>query len=208
MPQNGIRMVGITALAKGLSKCKGLKRIDLQDNTFIEEGAETGLRAWYEALPSWPELNILNLSDCVLSEDGDVPLILEALAAGSNPKLRSLELQNNNLDVKAFELLAGAISTQLLSLKSLALQWNEVDEDDESLVTLGDTLKMRGGKLLISDEDEEEELKVEEEEEKEEEEGEDKEVEKEALQRETTSAKKEQDKSADELANLLAKVTI
>ena len=155
MPQNGIRMVGITALAGGLAKCKEMQCIDLQDNTFMDDGATTGVQAWAEALPSWPKLHTLNLSDCVLSEGGKVSSIIKTLASGSNPNLRILELQNNNLDAKTFALLADAISTHLRNVMVLALQWNDVDEDEEALETLGDALKARGGKLFSRDEDEE-----------------------------------------------------
>lgn len=96
MPQNGIRMNGITALARGLAKCANLQYIDFQDNTFTEDGAVTGLNAWTEALPSWFELQTLNLSDCVLSSEGEIPVLISALAEGSNPKLHTLQLQNNN----------------------------------------------------------------------------------------------------------------
>ena len=157
MPQNGIRVEGITALAKGLAKCPSLTHIDLQDNTFTAEGDESGVKAWAEALSSWPELHTLNFSDCMLSGDGEVPLIIQALASGSNPKLHTLQLQNNNLETQTFALLAKNISTHLLSVRSLELQWNEQEGEDADLETIGQSLKLRGGKLFVSDEDEEDE---------------------------------------------------
>ena len=158
MPQNGIRMAGITRLAEGLSKCPDLQHIDMQDNTFTEESVASGVRAWTDALSSWPHLHTLNLSDCVLSADGEVPSLITALSAGSNPKLHTLQLQNNNLTSKSFGQLADAISAHLSNLMTLELQWNEFDDDDddEHVETLADSLKQRGGKLFISDEDEEE----------------------------------------------------
>ncbi|KAF7364959.1 hypothetical protein MVEN_00366700 [Mycena venus] len=165
MPQNGIRMDGITALARGLSRCPDLRHIDLQDNTFTADGEVSGVEAWTEALKWWPELTTLNLSDCVLSGDGEVPQIITALAAGSNPKLHTLQLQNNNLETETFLALAGGVS-KMTSLMLLEVQWNEAEEDDENLRTLALHLKRRGGKLVATDDDEEEE---EEEEEKEEE---------------------------------------
>ncbi|KAJ7486122.1 hypothetical protein B0H11DRAFT_2157302 [Mycena galericulata] len=167
MPQNGIRMDGITALAHGLSECPGLQHIDLQDNTFTADGEVSGVEAWTAALKSWPELTTLNLSDCVLSGDGEVPLIITALASGSNAKLHTLQLQNNNLETESFLALASGVP-KMESLKLLELQWNDAEEDDENLKTLALHLKRRGGKLLATDDDEEEE---EEEEPEEEEEG-------------------------------------
>ncbi|KAF8918944.1 ran GTPase activating protein 1 [Mucidula mucida] len=207
MPQNGIRMDGITALAHGLAKNPGLEYIDLQDNTFTFEGELTGVQAWTDALSSWPELKTLNLSDCVLSGDGEVPLLVSKLAEGSNPKLRTLQLQNNNLEAATFELFANTIATTLQGLMSLELQWNEQEEDDEFLEAVGLTMKARGGKLVVSDEDEEEEEKEAEEEIKEEEETkEEKEaVLAEAVQPAPAPTKKD---DTDELAELLGKVEI
>ncbi|KAF9011273.1 hypothetical protein BDQ17DRAFT_1510985 [Cyathus striatus] len=116
MPQNGIRMEGVTALARGLAKCATLEHIDLQDNTFTAEGEVTGIEAWTEALPKWPELRVLNLSDCVLSAEGEIPLLVTALATGSNPKLHTLQLQNNNLKHRRFHFLRRALWTAFPAL--------------------------------------------------------------------------------------------
>ncbi|KAF7311503.1 hypothetical protein MKEN_01052600 [Mycena kentingensis (nom. inval.)] len=158
MPQNGIRMEGITALAQGLAKCPDMREIDLQDNAFIADGELEGVEAWTEALAQWPELTTLNMSDCVLSADGEVPTIVTALAGGSNPKLHTLQLQNNNLESTSFMALSGGIG-KMPVLTRLELQWNEVEEDDEYIAALATHLKSRGGKLIASDEDEEEDEK-------------------------------------------------
>lgn len=198
MPQNGIRMDGITALAHGLAKNPDLKHIDFQDNTFTADGELTGIKAWTESLPSWPELHTLNLSDCVLSGDGEVPLIVTALATGSNPKLHTLQLQNNNLDTQTFGILAGGISEKLAALMALELQWNEAEDDDDHLETLALTLKQRGGKLFVADDEEE-----------------DSDEEEEEVKGATDATDSEQqqkpavaDKEADALADLLGKVKI
>lgn len=201
MVQNGIRMEGITHLARGLAKNPGIQHIDLQDNTFTVDGELTGVEAWTEALASWPELHTLNLSDCVLSSDGEVPSLIESLANGSNPKLHTLQLQNNNLETASFEVLAGAISEGLRSLMALELQWNDVEEDDEHLENLSLSLKQRGGKLFASDEEDEEEEEKKEQEEEEAEEEEKKAIAPEVSPTPTTDA-------ADDLANLLSKVEI
>lgn len=196
MPQNGIRMEGVTALVGGLRKNPALQHIDLQDNTFTADGKVTGVEAWAEALASWPELKVLNLSDCVLSGEGEVPALLTTLAKGSNPKLHTLQLQNNNLETATFELLAKNVGDKLISLSRLELQWNEVEDDDEHLENLGIALKARGGKLYVNDEEEEEE---EEEEEK---------AEEEEPQEDLKKVPTAVDKATDDLADLLAKVTV
>ncbi|KAF9778712.1 hypothetical protein BJ322DRAFT_1014467 [Thelephora terrestris] len=154
MPQNGIRMDGIANLAHGLARCPNLEYLDLQDNTF----GEVGSVAMADALSVWTELTFLNFSDCVLSNEGEgVSAITETIANGSNPKLQTLQLQNNNMETDSFALLAEGIS-KLPSLKRLELQWNEVDDDeDENLQTLVQSLKQRGGKAFLNDEEEEEE---------------------------------------------------
>lgn len=216
MVQNGIRMEGITHLARGLAKNPGIQHIDLQDNTFTVDGELTGVDAWTEALESWPDLHTLNLSDCVLSSDGEVPALIESLAKGSNPKLHTLQLQNNNLETQSFAVLSNAISQGLKSLMALELQWNDVEEDDEHLENLALSLKQRGGKLFASDEEEEEEEeKKEEEEEAEEIEKEAREMDKEAAreaagvpeEKAAKEAPKPKD-SADDLADLLSKVEL
>jgi Ran GTPase-activating protein 1 len=155
LPQNGIRMDGIASLARGLAQCPQLEHLDLQDNTFSRFGSQ----AMAKALVAWQGLRVLNLSDCVLADEGEgVSPMIEAIAEGFNPKLHTLQLQNNNMGTTSFALLAAGIP-KLARLMSLELQWNEVDdEDDEGLQTLLDTFKLRGGKLYLNDEDEEDEV--------------------------------------------------
>jgi Ran GTPase-activating protein 1 len=206
MVQNGIRMDGITALARGLAKCPNIEYIDLQDNAFIVDGELTGVEAWAEALPSWPNLHTLNLSDCVLSAEGEVPEVINALSLGSNPKIHTLQLQNNNLETRTFEVLAGAVSKGIQNLKILELQWNDIEEDDEHIGNISLTLKQRGGKLFASDEDEEEEEKEKEDEEKKE--GGEEDVEEEVIKVDEKPIGQKQPDSADALADLFSKVTI
>lgn len=204
MPQNGIRMEGITALAGGLMKCTDLEYIDLQDNTFTADGEVTGIDAWTKALPSWPGLRTLNLSDCVLSAEGEVPALVIALATGSNPKLRSLQLQNNNLETETFATLAKAISTTLASLMALELQWNDAEEDDEHLETLALTLKQRGGKLFATDDDDDDE----DEDKEEKDEAAAEEVEETEAELPKGEVKRSPRDATDDLADLLSKVGI
>ncbi|KAJ3876680.1 hypothetical protein F5051DRAFT_28573 [Lentinula edodes] len=206
MPQNGIRMDGITALAGGLAKNRNLQYIDLQDNTFTFEGGLTGVKAWANSLRAWPDLHTLNLSDCFLSANGEVPELVTVLAEGSNPKLHSLQLQNNNLEGETSQLLAENIRENMRNLKYLELQWNDFEEEDEHLSALRVSMKQRGGKLSVTDEDEEEQ-----EQEDAEEEAEaraEKEAELEMDLEEKAFQGKTEKYEADELANLMSKVEI
>jgi len=153
LPQNGIRMAGSVALAEGLAKCTALEWLDLQDNTLSQPGDQ----AFANALPSWPDLHTLNFSDCMLSEEGEIPQVIEALAKGSNPRLRTLQLQNDNLENGTVSVLAHAIGTHLKEVTRIEFQENDAEEDDEGIETLRENLITRGGKFLFSDEDEEEE---------------------------------------------------
>ncbi|KAF8132199.1 hypothetical protein K438DRAFT_1884953 [Mycena galopus ATCC 62051] len=164
MPQNGIKMGGITALAHGLERCPDLRHIDLQDNAFTQDGALSGVEAWAGALKSWPELTTLNLSDCYLACEGEVPIIVTALAEGSNPKLHTLRLENNNLETETFGVLADGVS-KMSSLMLLEMEANDVEDDDSNLRQLALHLRRRGGKLVATDDDDEEEEEDQEEEE-------------------------------------------
>jgi Ran GTPase-activating protein 1 len=160
MPQNGIRMDGIAALAHGLAQCPNLKHLDLQDNTFSQVGSE----AMAKALPKWKDLEVLNFSDCVLAQDAEegleISAVIKVISEGHNSKLQTLQLQNNNLESATFTILAEGVS-KLLKLKALELQWNEVDDkEDDGLQTITATLKQRGGKLYLDDEDEDEDEDV------------------------------------------------
>ncbi len=202
MPQNGIRMAGSVALAEGLAKNAALEVLDLQDNTLSKPGDQ----AFAAALPSWPSLHTLNLSDCFLTEKGKIPQVVNTLVKGSNPLLRTLQLQNDNLDNGTVSALAAAIGTHLKMVTRIEFQENEAEEDeaeeDEAAISiLTENLTARGGKFIFSDEDEEEE----EEEEEVLEDAEEGEV------SEFVGAageKDEADKEADKLAVLMDKISL
>jgi Ran GTPase-activating protein 1 len=139
LPQNGIRMEGIHALAQGLSKCSKLESLDLQDNTCTESGT----RSISASLPSWPELRTLNLSDCLLSPKGGVSLAT-ALEKGANPKIETLKLQYGEMDARAIHILAKAIQEHLSSLTTLELNGNRADPEDECIERIKDALASHG----------------------------------------------------------------
>ncbi|KAI0699954.1 RNI-like protein [Cerioporus squamosus] len=208
MPQNGIRMDGISSLVAGLAANVDLAHLDLQDNTFAEEGSKRMAAELNRG--SWPLLRVLNLSDCVLGEEGEVSPVVEALAKGLHTKLETLQLQNDNLESQAFSLLAGVVS-KLPQLRRVEAQWNEVDEDDESVAALLTALRKQGGKLIINDDEDEEEEEAEEEEKEEAEEAAApaaKTAPQPAAIAPAPTEKSTADKAADALADLLEKVSI
>jgi len=198
LPQNGIRMAGSVALAEGLAKNADLELLDLQDNTLSQRGDQ----AFANALSSWPRLHTLNFSDCVLSEEGEVPQVIEALANGSNPLLRTLQLQNDNLENSTVTVLASGIGTHLKAVTRIEFQENDAEEDEPGIETLKENLIARGGKFLFSDDDEEDE----EEEEEELLDAEEGDVSTEFV--DALEKKDDADEESDELADLLDKVSL
>ncbi|KAH8090642.1 Ran GTPase activator [Filobasidium floriforme] len=152
LPQNGIRMEGIHALAQGLSKCPKLESLDLQDNTCTESGT----RSISASLPSWPELRTLNLSDCLLSPKGGVSLAT-ALEKGANPKVETLKLQYGEMDARAIHILAKAIQEHLSSLTTLELNGNRADPEDECIERIKDALASHGHEDALDELDDMEE---------------------------------------------------
>jgi Ran GTPase-activating protein 1 len=155
LPRNRIRQEGMIALARGLAKNQKLRVLEIADNAMnIDDGTE-GTQAFADALSSWPDLERLDLSDCVLvhEEEDAPPSLFDALAKGTNEKLYT---QNNNLDVAVFKTLGDDVVGKLPALRRLEVQWNEVEEDEEADEALRDALVARGGKLFLTDEDEEE----------------------------------------------------
>ncbi|KAF9316857.1 hypothetical protein BG003_001447 [Podila horticola] len=166
MPQNGIRMEGIEALAEGLSKCPGLEIIDLQDNTFTERGC----RAFAAALPSWPELKKLNLGECLLKNKGTL-MLSRALAKGKNRKLEAIDFTYAEMKEDGILELASVISNHLSNLTKLELNGNWVEEDSAAIDAIRDALERHDhGEALgdLDDMDEPESDEESEEEEKEE----------------------------------------
>jgi len=139
MPQNGIRMEGIKAIADGLSKCPTLEILDLQDNT----ATRTGTRSIVKHLSSWPELKVLNLSDCLVGASGGIALAT-ALAEGSNKKLEVLKLQYGEFDKRTVEILTTAIGQHLSGLTTLELNGNRFDAEDECVEELKTALEAHG----------------------------------------------------------------
>lgn len=146
MPQNGIRMEGIEALAKGLANNKDLEYLDLQDNT----ATRSGTRALVRVLENWPNLRHLNLSDCLLGKAGGIALGT-ALANGSNPKLETLKLQYGEFDKRTIELLSTAVAQHLTNLTELELNGNQCDAEDEAIEELRKALALHGNEDALDE---------------------------------------------------------
>lgn len=143
MVQNGIRQEGIIhLLSEGLNHAKGLKVLDLQDNTFTRSGA----KALAKVVPIWSEIQELGVGDSLLGTKGGVALA-SALARGKNPKLEILRLQYNEIAASGVKALAEAAKDGLPSLKKIELNGNKFEEEDESIAALRELLEERKEKL-------------------------------------------------------------
>ncbi|KAI9282626.1 hypothetical protein BY458DRAFT_531060 [Sporodiniella umbellata] len=197
MPQNGIRPDGVATLVSGLEKCPGLVHLDLQDNTFTLKGS----RALAGALKAWPQLQILNVSDCLLSKRGGL-LVFESLI--QNKQLKALLAQYNEIQADAIKVLVNTIK-ELQHLEKIELNGNRFEEDHPIVEELKEALAAWGHEDALDELDDMEEIDSEEEEEEEEEE-EDKLVkEAEKAEAQTPNADKDQQ---DELVAQLKKTHI
>jgi Ran GTPase-activating protein 1 len=179
MVQNGIRQEGIShLLTDGLRHAKGIKVLDLQDNTFTILGA----KALATVAPGWIQIQELGVGDSLLSAKGGV-IVANALAKGKNTQLEILRLQYNDITTKGLEAFTKAAKEALPALKKIELNGNKFSEGDQSIMELKELLEERkeklGGDVIMEDEwgldslsDLEEESDEESEEEEEEEEAE------------------------------------
>ena len=217
MVQNGIRQEGIAhLLTDGLRHARGIKVLDLQDNTFTLLGA----KALAAVAPIWTEIQELGVGDSLLSAKGGV-LVANALAKGSNKKLEILRLQYNDITTKGVQEFAKAAKDALPALKKVELNGNKFSENDAGIIELRELLEERkekiGGDIVVEDdwgldslsdlEDESDEEDEEEEEEEEYEELREKLLE-EAEEAQDEPVAQKEDKDVDELADKLKQSTI
>ncbi|KAK0517715.1 Ran GAP Rna1, partial [Tilletia horrida] len=142
VPQNGIRMQGIEELCRQLSAhCPNLRSLDVQDNTLVQRGS----RALAAAIPSWPKLETLNLSDSLVRSTGS-KWIFEALSEHATG-LKTLLLQYCELNAGAIAALADAVEGSLHELKHLELHGNWAEEEDEAVERIKAAIEARGGKV-------------------------------------------------------------
>jgi Ran GTPase-activating protein 1 len=219
MVQNGIRQEGIShLLTDGLRHAKGIKVLDLQDNTFTLQGA----KALATVAPGWTEIEELGVGDSLLSAKGGI-LVAKTLSKGANKKLQILRLQYNDINTKGLRVFTSAVENALPALRKIELNGNKFSEEDQSVMILKEILEERKEKLAgnlvmeddwgldsLSDLEEESEDEEEDEEEEEEEEEEEADERREKLLEEAEVAQEEpvaleQDKDVDELADELEK---
>lgn len=213
MVQNGIRQEGIShLLTDGLRHAKGIKVLDLQDNTFTLLGA----KALAKVAPGWTDIEELGVGDSLLSAKGGI-VVAEALSKGANKKLQILRLQYNDINTKGLRVFTSAAKNALPALRKIELNGNKFSEEDQSVMTLKEILEERkeklAGNLVIEDDwglDSLSDLEEESEDEEEDEEEEEAEERREKLLEEAEEAQEEpvalkQDKDVDELADELDK---
>ncbi|PHH50908.1 Ran GTPase-activating protein 1 [Ceratocystis fimbriata CBS 114723] len=139
MVQNGIRPSGLTHIfTYGLNRCKQLRVLDLQDNSF----ALVGVNALVKAISAWSYIEDLTLNDGFLKATGS-ELVAKALAASAHKNLHTLRLQYNDLNAKGLATLLEAVKA-LPALRKLEINGNRFSEEDaciEALTELFDERK-------------------------------------------------------------------
>lgn len=147
--QNGIRREGVSAIARGLRKCRNLRVLDLRDNVTAERKDKngnrrtTGSRAIANSFPYWPELRSLELTDCLCNIGGGGTQIAKSLAQGHAKHLESLLLGGNEFTNEAILELAKSIEV-LPALTTLDLDDNFGEEDDEEYEAIRKALAAHG----------------------------------------------------------------
>jgi len=218
MVQNGIRQEGITVLLReGLSEAKGLRVLDLQDNTFTEMGA----RALGDVVGGWEGIQELAVSDCYLKPRG-ANMLFAALRQGAARELEVLRLQYNDIDAKGVKALADTLDA-LPKLRRIELNGNKFAEEDTNIERISETLTERREAAGVEDAEDEnwgldelDELEDDDDEDEEDEgvqAAEDEEEEKERVVKDADEAEEQnvpqqKDKSVDQLADMLGKTGI
>jgi len=230
MVQNGIRQEGIEQLlTTGLSSCKKLEILDLQDNTFTLRGAN----ALTSVVTGWSQLQELGIGDSLLGARGGVKLA-ETLQLERNTTLKVLRLQYNEIDVQGLKALKVAVEKALPNLERLELNGNKFSEEDPVVEEIRELFVDRGvGELddlsdmedddeddeddedAAGDDDDDDEREGEDDEEKEEEKEEKAErkekkedVVKTAKEEENENVAQEKDDTVDALADSLSKTSL
>lgn len=201
--QNGIRQEGIEHLMlEGLKYSPDLHTLDLQDNTFTEQGS----RAMASVITEWPSIKKISVSDCLLSAKGAV-ILAEEFKNNNLKGLEYLHLQYNEIDEEGLAVIVEALETNLENLKLLELNGNCFSEEHQHVDSINTVFKTRGfGEL-----DELDDMEIESDEESEEEEEEDDELEtaaRDAELAEDEPVAAESDADVDNIAKKLEKTTI
>ncbi|KAI9701912.1 MAG: hypothetical protein M1836_001256 [Candelina mexicana] len=138
MVQNGIRPEGMAVLLReGLGHARGLRVLDLQDNTFTVIGA----KALADVVVGWADLRELAIGDCLLGPR--ILLVAEALNQGNNLEVEILRLQYNDIDSKGLKVFRDAAGFALPRLRRIELNGNKFSEEDPSIEDLRMVLEER-----------------------------------------------------------------
>ncbi|KAL5596979.1 uncharacterized protein BROUX77_006927 [Berkeleyomyces rouxiae] len=138
MVQNGIRPSGLTHIfSYGLNRCKQLRVLDLQDNSF----ALVGVNALVKAIPGWAYMEDLTLNDGFLKAAGS-ELVAKTLAESANKNLHTLRLQYNDMNAKGVAVLLEAVKA-LPALRKLELNGNRFSEDNACIEALNELFEER-----------------------------------------------------------------
>jgi len=123
--QNGINSEGFSDLFNSFKENTNLRIINVEDNTI-----KSSVDFLIKALPSLKKLQVLKISDCLLTGKESVELF-EALKDHENMKAIECnynEIEDPDMQEKIFAIII-ANKNQLKNLKKLSLKGNEIDKD-------------------------------------------------------------------------------
>lgn len=145
LPQCGIRQEGIIALSKGIEKNPGLRKLNLQDNTFTNEASIPLAKA----LSSVAKLTFLDVGDCLVGDAG-CKAILEALVeGGAADTLEVLNLQYGEMNEEGALLLSGLLTSKFKNLRILMLNGNTFDPNGRAAVAIKDALQLENREDIL-----------------------------------------------------------
>lgn len=145
LPQCGIRQEGVIALSKGIEKNPGLRRLNLQDNTFTNEASIPLAKA----LSSVPKLTFVDVGDCLVGDAG-CKAILEALVEGGAAEtLEVLNLQYGEMNEEGALLLSGLLTSKFKNLRILMLNGNAFDPNGRAAVAIKDALQLENREDIL-----------------------------------------------------------
>ena len=161
MPQDGIGHEGIAAICNALKCNPKMKHIDFSDNTLTKPGSE----AIAQLLPDLPELEVLILGDCLLTDEGAFA-IASALEHSHLPNLQHLSIQYNELGLDSISAVVESLE-QKTALECFEISGNPIGregaEQIEGMLDALDKAHVLGELEEIDDEYDEEDEEEEEE---------------------------------------------
>jgi Ran GTPase-activating protein 1 len=162
MVNNGFREPDMIALAQGLLECTDLRYLNFRDATMmqdvedpsVDDGQEHAWTILANVFRKAKLLEFVDLSDCSLNVPGSLAII-RALAENKDSRLRTLIMENNDMNEGVYGVLQAVIGNCLSQLATLGIAWNE-DLECDAVEAITEVIGKKGGQVIIEDEEDSE----------------------------------------------------